>query len=280
MLISEGKRLSRVKVRNPMFPELLNIGPLSIHTYGLMVALGILAGVWLGEYLFRRSGGEPGRIIDMALIVVIFGLIGARLLYILVNLSYYSSNPLETIMLWKGGLVFYGGLLGGVLSLIVYIRIHGLPFWSTLDIAAAAVTLGHGFGRLGCFSAGCCYGKPTDLPWAVTFTDPRCLAVDVLGQPVHPTQLYSFLFLMGLTGLLVWLYPRRRFPGQGTAAYLILYGLFRFGVEFLRSDPRGSFSLLGTTLATSQWISMGAVFAGSVIYAVLSRRQKQGKTFV
>jgi phosphatidylglycerol:prolipoprotein diacylglycerol transferase len=258
-----------------MFPELLKIGPLSIHTYGLMVALGILAGVWLGEYLFRRSGGQPGRIIDMALIVVICGLIGARILYILVNLSYYTSYPLETIMLWKGGLVFYGGLLGGVLALIVYIRIHRLPFWTTLDIAAAAVTLGHGFGRLGCFSAGCCYGRPTDLPWAVTFTDPRSLAVEVLGQPVHPTQLYSFLFLMGLTGFFVWLYPRRTFSGQCAAAYLVLYGLFRFGIEFLRSDPRGFFSLMGTTLATSQWISIAAVFAGSFIYIYLSRRQKQ-----
>ncbi len=258
-----------------MYPELLTIGPLTIHTYGLMVALGILAGVGLAEYLYRNSGGEPGRIIDMALIVVICGLIGARLLFILINFRYYASNPLETVMVWKGGLVFYGGLLGGILALLGCIRFYRLPLWPILDIAAAAIALGHGLGRLGCFSAGCCYGGLTDLPWAVTFTDPRSLAVDVLNQPVHPTQLYSFFFLMGLAGFLVWLHPRKKFPGQGAAAYLVLYGLFRFGVEFLRSDPRGAFSIMGTTLATSQWISLLAVFAGVMIYIVLSRQQKQ-----
>jgi phosphatidylglycerol:prolipoprotein diacylglycerol transferase len=259
-----------------MFPELFTIGPLTIHTYGLMVALGILAGVGLAEYLYRSSGGEPGRVIDMALIVVICGLLGARLLFILINFSYYASNPLETVMVWKGGLVFYGGLLGGILALLGCIRFYRLPLWSMLDIGAVAIALGHGLGRMGCFSAGCCYGQFTDLPWAVTFTDPRCLAVEVLGQPVHPTQLYSFLFLIGLTGFLVWLHPRKKFPGQGAAAYLILYGLFRFGVEFLRSDPRGDFSLLGVTLATSQWISLLAVLAGVVIYLQLARKNREG----
>jgi len=144
-----------------------------------------------------------------------------------------------------------------------------------LDIGAAAIALGQGLGRLGCFTAGCCYGRPTDLPWAVTFTDPRCLAVEVLNTPVHPTQLYSSLFLMALTGFLVWLHPRRKFPGQGAAAYLVLYGSFRFGVEFLRSDPRGAFSLMDITLATSQWISLLAVAAGIIIYYVLNRRSPQ-----
>jgi len=255
-----------------MFPELLTIGPLTIHTYGLMVALGILAGAGLAEYLHRSSGGEPGRVIDMALIVVVGGLLGARLLFVLINFKYYISNPMDIFMLWKGGLVFYGGLLGGILTLLGCIRFYRLPLWPMLDIGAVAIALGHGMGRLGCFSAGCCYGGLTDLPWAVTFTDPRCLAVDVLNQPVHPTQLYSFFFLLTLTGFLVWLHPRKKFPGQGAAAYLILYGLFRFGVEFLRSDPRGTFSLMNTTLATSQWISLVAVAAGIGIYFVLSRR--------
>ena len=258
-----------------MFPELISIGQLTIHTYGLMVALGIMTGVGLAEHLYRKSGGEPGRVIDMALIVVICGLIGARLLFILINLDYYASNPIETVMMWKGGLVFYGGLLGGILALLGCIRFYRLPLWSMLDIGAAAIAVGHGLGRLGCFTAGCCYGKLTDLPWSVTFTDPRCLAVGVLNESVHPTQLYSFLFLMGLTGFLVWLHPRRKFTGQGTAAYLILYGLFRFGVEFLRSDPRGTFDLFGTSLATSQWISLAAVAAGVTIYIVLNHRLPQ-----
>jgi phosphatidylglycerol:prolipoprotein diacylglycerol transferase len=255
-----------------MFPDLLTIGPLTIHTYGLMVALGIMSGVGLAEYLHRRSGGEPGRIIDMALIIVITGLIGARALFILINLDYYISNPLETVMLWKGGLVFYGGLVGGVLALLGCVRFYHLTLWPILDIGAAAISLGHALGRLGCFTAGCCYGRVTDQPWSVTFTNPRCLAVEVLDKPVHPTQLYSFFFLMGLTVFLVWLEPRKKFAGLGTAVYLTFYGLFRFGVEFLRSDPRGSFELFGTTLATSQWISLAAVAAGVLIYVILSRR--------
>jgi phosphatidylglycerol:prolipoprotein diacylglycerol transferase len=260
-----------------MLPELITIGPISIHTYGVMVALGIMAGVLLAEFLHRRNGGEPGRVIDLALIVVICGLVGARTLFILINLGYYISNPIETVMLWKGGLVFYGGLAGGTLGLLGCIRFYHLPLWPILDLGAVAIALGHGIGRLGCFTAGCCYGKPTDLPWAVTFTDPRCLALEVLNQPVHPTQLYSFFFLMGLTGILVWLEPRKKFPGQGASVYLILYGLFRFGVEFLRADPRGKMDLMGVTLATSQWISIAAVLAGAAIYTALSRRQKQRK---
>lgn len=258
-----------------MFPDLFTIGPLTIHTYGLMVALGILAGVGLAEYLHRRSGGEPGRIIDMALMIVIAGLVGARVLFILINLEYYSLNPLEMVMLWRGGLVFYGGLAGGILALIGCVRFYHLSLWPILDLGAIAISLGHGLGRLGCFTAGCCYGRATDLPWAVIFTDPRCLAVEVLDQPVHPTQLYSFLFLMGLTAFLVWLQPRSRFAGQGTAFYLILYGLFRFCVEFFRFDPRGTFNLLGAGLATSQWISVAAVAAGAVIYFILDRRSSQ-----
>jgi phosphatidylglycerol:prolipoprotein diacylglycerol transferase len=255
-----------------MFPDLLTIGPLTIHTYGLMVALGIVSGVGLAEYLHRRSDGEPGRIIDMSLIIVLAGLIGARVLFILINLEYFSINPLEMVMLWRGGLVFYGGLAGGILALLGCVRFYHLSLWPILDLGAVAIALGHGLGRLGCFTAGCCYGRVSDLPWAVTFTDPRCLAVEVLDQSVHPAQLYSFFFLMGLTVFLVWLEPRKRFAGQGAAFYLIFYGLFRFGVEFFRSDPRGTFNLLGADLATSQWISVAAVAAGICIYFVLSRR--------
>ena len=205
-----------------MFPELASIGPVIIHTYGLFVALGILIGVTLGEHLYRRAGGEPGRIVDMSVIVVLAGLTGARITFVLINWGFYTEAPLEIIKFWRGGLVFYGGLIGGSAAFILTTRYYRLPLRDMLDIGAAVVPLGHAFGRLGCFSAGCCYGRPSNLPWSVTFTDPQCLAAGILNTPVHPTQLYSFLFLAGLTVFLVWLYPRRRFPGQMVAFYLIL----------------------------------------------------------
>lgn len=258
-----------------MYPDLLHIGPIVIHTYGLMVALGILAGVSLAEYLHRRDGGEPGRMVDMALLVVVSGLAGARLFFVLVNLEYYKAHPLETVMIWKGGLVFYGSLIGGAAGLVIAARLYRLPLARTLDVGAPAMALGHALGRLGCFFAGCCHGCPVDLPWSVTFTDPRSLATTVLGKPVHPTQLYEAAFLALLTLFLVWLHPRKRFDGQMAALYLILYPLFRFGVEFLRCDPRGSMAVFGWPLATSQVISLAVLPVGVLLYWILGRRNPE-----
>ncbi len=258
-----------------MLPELFTIGPVVIHTYGILVALGILAGVILGEHLNRQSGGEPGRIVDISVIVVLAGLIGARITFVIINWEYYAQTPLEILMFWRGGLVFYGGLTGGGAALIFVTRYYRLNLWDMLDIGAVALPLGHAFGRLGCFSAGCCYGKPAALPWSVTFTDPHCLATDVLNTPVHPTQLYSFLFLSGLTVFLVRLYPKKRFPGQIASIYLVSYGIFRFTVEFLRGDPRGSFSAAGITLSISQWMSLAVLAAGASTFILLSGRSKR-----
>lgn len=264
----------------PVLPELVTVGSVTIHTYGLLVAMGILFAVILAEYLHRRTGGEPGRIIDMSFIVVLSGLLGARLIYVIVNFGYYTGRPLEILMLWKGGLVFYGGLIGGTVSLFIAVHYFRLPVLGTMDLGAAAVSIGHAFGRLGCFTAGCCYGRFTDLPWAVTFTNPDCLAAEVMNLPVHPVQLYSFLFLSLMTIFLVWLHGRRSFEGQIAAVYLIIYGLFRFGVEFLRGDPRGNFGILGLTLSVSQWISLLALIFGAGMYSVLFRkahsRNKEG----
>jgi phosphatidylglycerol---prolipoprotein diacylglyceryl transferase len=256
-----------------MFPELFRIGPFPIHTYGLLVAVGILAGSWLGEILNRRVGGEKGRYLDLALVTVLGGLLGARLLFILVNLPWYLAHPAEVVMIWKGGLVFYGGLIGGVATFLVSARSFGMPVLRTGDIALVSLTLGHAFGRLGCFAAGCCYGAPTDLPWAVTFTDPACLATAVLGKPVHPTQLYEAAFLFALSGFLLWRFSRRAFDGQVACLYGMLYGAGRFGLEFLRIDPRGS---LGP-LSTSQWISLAVVAVAAAGYVILGRRSAKSQ---
>lgn len=264
--------MSPSSTENPVLPELVSIGPVTIHTYGLLVALGILAAVGLTEHLSRRGGGEPGRIIDMSFIVVFSGLVGARLIFVITHLTYYADNPLEILMIWKGGLVFYGGLIGGGTAFLAFVHFLRLPLLDMVDIGSAGVAIGHAFGRIGCFAAGCCYGHFSDLPWAVTFTDPRCLAVEVLNEPVHPTQLYSFIFLSVLTAFLVWLHPRRKFAGQMAAIYLTLYGLFRFGVEFLRGDPRTSMEIFGAAFSVSQCLSLAAFAVGAVTYIILARR--------
>ncbi|MDF1535791.1 MAG: prolipoprotein diacylglyceryl transferase [bacterium] len=238
-----------------MNPELFHLGPLTVHTYGMFYALGILAAVGLAEHLHRRDGGTPGIIADMAFPVVTGVFLGARTLFVLVEHEYYLRHPIEVLMVWKGGLVFYGGFIGGALAFIVTVRIRKLDLWDLADSVAPGIALGHALGRLGCFFAGSCYGRPTDVPWAVTFTDPNSLARDILGIPVHPTQLYSSAFLFFLSAILVIVGRRRRFRGQVFASYVLLYGTFRFFIEFLRGDPRGEAAFAGLTLSTGQWIS-------------------------
>jgi len=255
-----------------MYPELFHIGPLTIHTYGAMYALGILAAVALSEYRYRRIGGEPGAITDLSLPVIVGVLLGARILFIIVEREYYSGNPLEVFMIWKGGLVFYGGLMGGALAFMLAARVRKLELWSLADIVAPGIALGHALGRLGCLFAGSCYGRPTDLPWAVTYTNPNSLARDILGVPVHPTQLYSAAFLIFLSSILIFIGTRSTFRGQVITSYGILYGTFRFFVEFLRGDPRGTVSLADITLSTSQAVSLVLVPLSLGIYLYLKRR--------
>jgi len=256
-----------------MFPEALQIGPLSLHTYGIMVALGILCGVLLAEFLWRRQGGEPGKVVDLSFMVVLSGLIGARIVFVLVNLDYYLGNPLEIIMIWKGGLVFFGALFGGILGLIAAVRLYQVPFWATMDAVAPGMAFGHALGRLGCFSAGCCFGEPTTAWWAVTFTDPRCLATDVLNTPVHPVQLYSAFALLVLTAFLVWKHSRKRFDGQILALYMGIYSVFRFAVEFFRSDYRGGVDFAGTFLSTSQIFALALLPVAVLIYGYCMHRE-------
>ena len=255
-----------------MYPELFHLGPLTIHTYGALYALGILTAVALSEYLYRRGGGEPDTIVDLALPVVIGILIGARALFIIVEHKYYLQNPAEIIMVWKGGLVFYGGLMGGALAFIITARVKKLELWHLADTVDPGVALGHALGRLGCFFAGSCYGRPTDLPWAVIYSDPNSLARDIIGVPVHPTQLYSAAFLVLLSGILLFIGSRSAFRGQVIASYGILYGIFRFFIEFLRGDPRGTVSLAGLTVSTSQAVSLLLVPFSIAAYIYLRRR--------
>ncbi|MBN1255919.1 MAG: prolipoprotein diacylglyceryl transferase [Deltaproteobacteria bacterium] len=252
-----------------MHPILLTIGGFNIiKSYGLMIAIGILVGLFLARRQAAREGIDPDKIIDIAFYVLLAALIGSRLLFVLTNFKEYVDNPLDIFKIWEGGLVFYGGLILAVAIGIWCIRRFSLPLWQVTDIFAPSVAIGHTFGRIGCFLAGCCYGKPSSLPWAVTFTDPRSLAPQ--GIPLHPTQLYSSLGLFAIFAFLIWLRKRKTFHGELLWSYTLVYAIFRFFIEFLRGDPRGS--CFGGLLSSAQTI--GIFLAGISVVMLLYLRKR------
>ena len=251
-----------------MHPILIKIGPISIPTYGFFVAAGFLLGLALALRRAHQEGINPDVITDLAFYILLGTLLGARIYYVGEHFSYFKTRPWEALYLWKGGLAFYGGFIGALAMALWYVKKHHLPLWPLADLVAPSIAAGEAVGRLGCFSAGCCYGKPCHLPWAVTFTNPRSLAP--LGIPLHPTQLYHALANLLIFLVLLWIYPRRKFYGEVFAAYLFLYGLGRFSIEFLRGDPR---SYLGP-LSLPQWFSMLAMGVSIILFLYLGGKGK------
>ncbi len=248
-----------------MHPVLFQYGRVTIYTYGVFVALGFLAALWLAGREARSRGLDPKAIQDLGLVILVAALVGARLFFVLVEWEYFIQNPLKVFQIWKGGLVFYGGFVAAALAAAWYVRAHRLPVWTTGDVIAPALALGQAIGRIGCFFAGCCYGAACSLPWAVTFTDPRGLAP--LGVPLHPAQLYSALGNLAIFGVLYFVArPRLKGDGRLFGLYLVLYPVFRFAVEFLRDDPRGG---LGP-LSTSQVLGIPLLAFG--LWILLARR--------
>jgi phosphatidylglycerol:prolipoprotein diacylglycerol transferase len=251
-----------------MHPVLINIGKLHIYSYGLMIAIGIVAGLFVARRQAVREGIDPNKIIDITFYLLVTALIGSRLLFVLMNFQEYAADPIRILKIWEGGLVFYGGLLPAVAIGIWYITRLGLPVWQVADIFAPSVVIVHAFGRIGCFLAGCCYGKPSTLPWAVTFTDPRSLAPQ--GIPLHPAQLYSSFSLFAIFAFLILLRKRKAFHGELFWTYTLIYSIFRFFIEFLRGDPRGS--VLGGILSTTQAISIPLAGISVVMLLYLNKR--------
>ncbi len=243
-----------------MHPVLIEFGFIKIFTYGLLVAGGFLMGILLASKLARREGLEPERIIDLSFYILAASLLGARLLYVVIEYKYFLAHPLEAFKIWKGGLVFYGGLMGAMIAGVVYIRKHGLPIWKVGDVVAPSLAIGQAIGRWGCFFAGCCYGVRTDVPWAITFTDPKSLAP--LNIPLHPTQIYLSLNALVIFAVLLWLLRRKTFDGQVLWTYGILYSIGRFIIEYFRGDDRGF--AVDDLFSTSQFI--GLFFLGLSLF--------------
>jgi phosphatidylglycerol:prolipoprotein diacylglycerol transferase len=178
-----------------MFPDLFSIGPLTIHSYGLFVAIGFTVGILVTVRIGKAEGIKSQVVMDMGLVVILWAIIGSRLAYVLMNFSFYRTNPLNVFKVWEGGLVFSGGLIAVAVAMSWYLKRHHLSFWTMGDLWAPGIAIGQSIGRLGCFMAGCCYGKPTNLKWGVVFTHPSSLAPP--NMSLHPTQLYASL--SGLT---------------------------------------------------------------------------------
>ncbi|MBW2624507.1 MAG: prolipoprotein diacylglyceryl transferase [Deltaproteobacteria bacterium] len=255
-----------------MFPTLLTVGPFSLPTYGLLAALGVALGtVWTLREA-KRSGVETEKILDLAFLLILGGIIGARVFHIIISWNYYRQDILSVLKFWTGGLVFYGGLFIAVLVFIVYIRVKELPFWKTADLFAPGLALGQGIGRLGCLAAGCCYGRPVELPWSIIFTHPQSLAYP-LGEPLHPTQLYASFLLFGLFGFLVLFRKQKAFDGQIFLTYATLHALIRMVLEYFRADFRGSGPFGFLTL--TQTISLSMIILCPLVMFYLYKKHGQ-----
>jgi phosphatidylglycerol---prolipoprotein diacylglyceryl transferase len=238
----------------PVHPILLDAGPVTIYSYGVLLAAAYLLGLWLGVRRARAAGLDGNKVLDLGIWVIIAALVGAKGLLFIVDFEHFTSSWQEFTTLLRSGGVFYGGLIAAIFVCIWQLKKHRLHLWTSGDLFAPGIALGYMVGRLGCLLAGCCYGKPTDVPWAITFTNPLAANVGTpLGVHLHPTQLYEAGAELLILGFLLTIERRgRAFAGRTFWLYMLLYAISRFIIEFYRGDPRGM--VLG--VSTSQFISL------------------------
>ncbi len=243
-----------------MYPEIFRIGNFPINTYGVLLALAFLSAILIAARLGARDGLPRERVYDLGLWILLAAIVGSKVLMLFTEPE-YREDPMRLISLdfLRSGGVFYGGFITAVIAGYFLIRRYKLPWWKTADAFAPGIALGNAIGRQGCFAAGCCWGKPTTMPWGVEFTQ---AGHEVTGVPLdvhlHPTQLYESFGALLVFFFLIWLHRRKRFSGQVILFYAVLYAVMRFTIEFFRDDPRGD--ILGLTtltgLSTSQMLSL------------------------
>jgi len=271
-----------------MHPILLRIGPwdippfwilgpfhvdVTLRTYGTMLAIAFLTAIAVIVARAKREGIAPDQVFDLSVYAVISALIGAKLLLVFADLRYFLAHPAEILSILRAGGVFYGGFLAAGFVTYFYLKKHKLPVWKVADLIAPGIAIGQAIGRLGCFSAGCCFGKPSTLPWAYTFTDMACF--ELSGTPLdialHPTQLYESFSAFGLFLALLLIHRRKSFDGQVFWMYAIVYSALRLGLEFFRNDERGM--VLGL-ISTSQFIALLVFPVSLVVYWRLRRASR------
>lgn len=263
-----------------MFPVLIKLGPVTVHTYGFMMALGVACAIWFIFVQARRQGMDASRLVDLVFYTVIIGLLGAKLALLVGNFSYYTGNPSELLSLARSGGVFQGGLAAGLVFALWYLRRHRIPTWKTADLIAPAVALAHGFGRIGCFAAGCCFGRACTSPLGVEFTN--TYAHDLTGVPInttiHPVQLYESILNFINFGILFLILRRKRFDGQVFALYILNYSVIRYITEFFRGDHADQFFLFQSSspylsMSYSQLFCVVGLLASGLLLVILKKRK-------
>jgi phosphatidylglycerol---prolipoprotein diacylglyceryl transferase len=257
-----------------VYPELFSIGPVTAYSYGVLLAVSYLLGLWLAIRRAKVWGLDRARVLDLGIYIIIAALLGAKLLLLVVDFDQFRQAPQELWSLARSGGVFYGGLILAILVAFWYIAKHRMPFWTTCDVFAPGIALGHVTGRLGCLAAGCCYGRPTTVPWAITFTNPLAANIGTpLNIPLHPTQLYEAgAELLILIVLLATEKKGRPFAGRTFWAYMFLYAVSRYIIEIYRGDPRG---MVFDAFSTSQFISLILAPLAIAMLVRLSRHSPQ-----
>ena len=257
-----------------MYPILFEIRGFPVYTYGVLLAAAYLLGLQFALVRARSRGLDPNRVMDLGIWIIISALAGAKLLLLIIDFDTFGRSPAQLLTLLRSAGVFYGGLISAVVVALWYLRRHRMPMWTVTDVFAPGIALGHVIGRFGCFFAGCCFGRPANVPWAVTFTS-EYAAQNVgtrLNVPLHPTQLYEAGAEALILGFL--LATERKwhpFPGRTFWGYMLLYGISRFILELYRGDTRG---MVGT-FSTSQFLSLIIVPLSIVMLAVLGRRARR-----
>lgn len=250
-----------------MYNDILTIGPVTVHGYGLMIGIGVIVALLVGDFRAKKKGLNGDLIYGLTLTTVVLGFLAARILFIITQWQDFLKNPMNYIT--GNGFVVFGGIIGGALTIWGYCKWKKMDFLNYLDLMIPSVALAQGFGRIGCFLAGCCYGKETDGFFGITFTNSHYAPNNV---KLFPSQLVMSAGDFVIAAILIWYAKKDRSKGKTSALYLMLYSVGRFLVEFTRNDDRGFVGVL----STSQFIGIFMFIIGAIaFFGVIPARDKK-----
>jgi phosphatidylglycerol:prolipoprotein diacylglycerol transferase len=256
-----------------MYPELFHWGVIHVRSYGLLLAIAFLVGTWLGLKEARRLDLDEDRLVNVILVTLVASVLGARALYVLEHIQDYRSNWMTVLAVWQGGLTFYGGIVAGTIAGLWTARQLGMPMWSVADALAPSIALGTMFGRIGCFLNGCCYGRPTRLPWGVVYPPDSFPGLEFGATPIHPAQIYFAIAGLALFAFLWSIRKRVTVPGQLFWTFVVLFALVRVLLDFTRAyEPTAVVTTIGVMDVTeSQLVSLILALFGMLMIVRLKR---------